>query len=135
MFQIERNSYNRYLFLIGAVWNWIAALSFILITIIDKEQLEIVTDIIPETLFWLQGFMGAVFVFGIGYYWVSTDFERNRDIVKMGIIAKALVFILVSAYFLMRDATLLGLIPGVIDLLFAVLFLETLARTESITPP
>lgn len=74
--------------------------------------------------------MGMVFVFGIGYYWVSTDFERNRDIVKIGIITKVLVFVLVSTYFLMGDAKQLGLIPGIIDLFFAALFFETLMRTE-----
>jgi hypothetical protein len=70
-----------------------------------------------------------VFVQGIGYAFVARDLDRNHDIVRLGVVYKAM-YVAVAVY-----ETLIGqLISAVFlwfaafDLLFLVLFLEFLRR-------
>ncbi|MFQ5979989.1 MAG: hypothetical protein ACE5OZ_17800 [Candidatus Heimdallarchaeota archaeon] len=130
MMQMERSEYNRYLFLIGAIWNWAIAVALTAISLIDEDQLEMLSDDIPANFLYFHILMALVFAFGIGYYWVSLDFDKNRDLVKAGIIAKVLVFVIAIAYLINGDANLTGLGAPLGDLIFAALFLETLLRTE-----
>lgn len=128
--KLERSEYNRYLFLIAAIFAWAVAIIFTAISIIDKDQLEMVSDDIPVNLIYFHILMGVVFALGVGYYWVSLDFEKNRDLVKAGMIGKFLVFIIGIAYIIAGDANVTGLGVPIGDLILAVLFLETLIRTE-----
>lgn len=77
-------------------------------------------------MLWYFIVFGAVFIFGLGYYWISKDVERNRDIIKMGIIAKVMVFLLFLIYMIKGDITWLLFLAGCIDLVFAVLFKQVL---------
>ena len=78
----------------------------------------------------MQLAMSLVFVFGIGYYWVSKDLSKNHDIVKLGIIAKILVFMIFSYHYLTGNMPLLIALCGVVDLIFAILFLEFLMNMK-----
>ncbi|SAL79838.1 hypothetical protein AWB68_05723 [Caballeronia choica] len=72
----------------------------------------------------------AILAFGIGYWLVARDPDRNRDLVKIGMAAKLGVVAIVIAHFLTgsANAMLLLLVSG--DLLFALAFLYFLkART------
>jgi type III secretory pathway component EscU len=74
-----------------------------------------------------------VFVIGIGYWWVSQDISRNREIVKLGIYAQSSVFVVLAYQILVGNVHPFYLIPGVIDLIFAMLFglfLYSYARTK-----
>jgi len=102
-------------------------LFFLGMSVLNKELLTYFHRI-PETMLWYYLFLAAVFVFGIGYYWISVDTWRNRDIVKMGIIAKILVFLLFLLYLLKGEITLLLFLAGCVDLLFAGLFIKVLIR-------
>jgi hypothetical protein len=66
---------------------------------------------------YLQLFVVLVFIIGIGYWWVSQDISRNREIVKLGIYAQYSVFGVLAYQTLIGNVHPLYLIPGVIDLI------------------
>ncbi len=80
---------------VGAVWNWSVALLLTTLAALELGALSWFLNGIPESLLWFYLFMGIGAVFGIGYYWVASDVRRNRNIIKMGILGKTLVFVLI----------------------------------------
>lgn len=122
-------TYYRSMFLIGALWNWGAALLFFfafgpIFAWLGMRELNYPLII--------QAFLLLVFVFGIGYFWVSRDLNKNHDIVKMGILAKTSLFILFSYYYLTGDIHVLIELCLFVDLVFAVLFTEFLTRAKKV---
>ena len=67
--------------------------------------------------------------FGIGYYWISKDVWRNRNIIKMGIFGKTLVFMMFLIYLFRNEITILLFLAGCVDLIFTILFINVLVRT------
>ena len=126
---MDRKTYYKRLFMIGALWNWGAGVLFFFWSdpIFSFFNMKVINY--PAVM---QMAMACVFTLGIGYYWVSKDISKNHDIVKLGIIAKTLVF-LIFAYH-----TLIGNMPpqlglsGVVDLVFAILFLEFLINMKKV---
>ncbi len=126
---MPKENYYKKMFLVGAIWNWTATLIFmlgykILFPVFDME--------LPRYPVFLIVFLGLAFVFGIGYFWVSKDISRNHDIVRLGIIGKLFVFVLLSWGGISKQIHMILIGPGVMDLIFAILFLEFL-RTHKLT--
>jgi hypothetical protein len=69
-----------------------------------------------------QLFFGLVFLIGVAYWWISNDISKNHGIIKFGIGAQFLVFVLLAYHTLIGNVHPLYLIPGVIDLVFAILY-------------
>jgi hypothetical protein len=120
----------KYIFQLKAAINWIESLALLFADRWIRELLgqEPLTN--PE---YLQLFVVLVFVIGIGYWWVSQDISRNHEIVKLGIYAQCSVFVVLAYQTLVGNVHPLYLIPGVIDLIFAILFglfLYSYARTQ-----
>ena len=126
---MERKSYYKWLFIIGALWNWAAGIQFFFWYDKVFARLNMTPLNYPAIM---QLAMSLVFVFGIGYYWVSKDLSKNHDIVKMGIIAKILVFMIFSYHYLIGNMPLLIALCGVVDLIFAILFLKFLMNMKRI---
>ena len=76
--------------------------------------------------------MGAAFVFGIGYYWKSKNIQRNRDLIKLGIIGKTFVFCLLTYGWQTDVVTILVFLAGAVNLLVTLLFVEALMKLDSI---
>ena len=126
---MERKSYYKWLFIIGALWNWAAGIQFFFWYDQVFAHLNMMPLNYPAIM---QLAMSLVFVFGIGYYWVSKDLSKNHDIVKLGIIAKFLVFMIFSYHYLIGNMPLLIALCGVVDLIFAILFLKFLMNMKRI---
>jgi hypothetical protein len=126
---MDRKSYYRWLFIIGALWNWGAAVSFFIGYRCIFSMLNMKAVNHP---FILQMFLSLVFVLGIGYYWVSKDINKNHDIVKLGIMAKAAAFLLMFYYFITGELHFFIFSTGIVDLLFAILFVEFLLNWKEI---
>jgi len=109
----------KYIFQLKAVINWIESLALLFADRWLRELLGEKPLTNPE---YLQLFVVLVFVIGIGYWWVSQDISRNREIVKLGIYAQYSVFGVLAYQTLIGNVHPLYLIPGVIDLIFAILF-------------
>jgi hypothetical protein len=126
---MDRKSYYKRLFFIGAIWNWGAGVLFFfwsdpIFSFINMKAINY-----PGIM---QLAMVCVFTLGIGYYWVSKDISVNHDIVKLGIIAKTLVFLVFSYHTLIGNMPLQLGLSGAVDLVFAVLFLEFLMNMKKV---
>ena len=120
----------KYIFQLKATINWIESLALLFADRWIRELLGEKPLTNPE---YLQLFVVLVFVIGIGYWWVSQDISRNREIVKLGIYAQCSVFVVLAYQTLVGNVHPFYLIPGVIDLTFAILFglfLYSYARTK-----
>ena len=120
----------KYIFQLKAAINWIESLALLFADRWIRELLGEKPLTNPE---YLQLFLVLVIVIGIGYWWVSQDISRNREIVKLGIYAQCSVFVVLAYQTLIGNVHPLYLIPGVIDLIFAILFglfLYSYARTK-----
>ena len=120
----------KYIFQLKAAINWIESLALLFADRWIRELLGEKPLTNPE---YLQLFVVLVFVIGIGYWWVSQDISRNREIVKLGIYAQCSVFVVLAYQTLVGNVHPLYLIPGIIDLIFAILFglfLYSYARTK-----
>ena len=124
---LERTSYHKKMYTIAAIWNWILAIGFLILPRIDIGLFSLAGPMDPpNTLLWFDSFFGFVFLFGIGYYFISKSTTENHGLIKIVIIEKFWVFIITLYYFLILEASVLavGIVTG--DLLFGILFIEDL---------
>ena len=127
---MERADYFRKLFVAGAIWNWLAALS---LTLGYKWYFPLFKMDLPQYPVFLILFLGLAFVFGIGYYWVSRDITKNHGIVKMGIIGKVFVFVVLLSAGMKGQVAWALVGGGAVDLAFAVLFIDFLVSCHKTT--
>ena len=125
-----RARYYRALFLGASVWNALSAGAVLFFLANAKSRQEMGFPGAPDTIS-LQLLASCLFLFGLGYYWVSQDISRNRDLVKLGAIGKPLVFLVFFGHALAGDISWLLTAPSLMDLLFGALFLEFLVRGDS----
>lgn len=71
-------------------------------------------------------FLGVAFVFGIGYFWVSLDLIRNRDIAKLGVLGKLIVFVALLWAGIIGQIHFIMIGAGIVNLIFAILYMEFL---------
>jgi hypothetical protein len=123
----SRMRYYRWMFLAAAAWNAFAAgaVLFLLTNAIFRMRMAISKPADPLIL---QLLASCLFLFGLGYYWVSRDLSENHGLVKLGVAGKILVFILFFGHALAGTIPVSLAVPTVVDLLFAVLFLEFLVH-------
>jgi hypothetical protein len=126
----SRSRYDQLLFLAAAVWNALSAGAVLFLLTRARFRLEMGFRGQPA-LISLQLLASCLFVFGVGYYWVSRDLSKNRDLVKLGVIGKPLVFLVFFGHALAEQIPMQLVIPSIVDLLFGALFLEFLMRTRA----
>ncbi len=119
----SRTKYYRLMFLTAALWNALAAVAVLFL--INKGTPRMALDAIGQELL-----AACLATFGLGYYWMSRDLSKNRDLVRLGVIGKLLVFVVFLGHLLLGRITLRLALPSLVDLLFGILFLEFLARFE-----
>jgi hypothetical protein len=124
-----RSRYYRAMFLAAAVWNMFSAGGVLFLLSSAKYRRAAGFPGTPDTIA-LQLLACCLFVFGLGYYWVSRDLSRNRDLVKLGVIGKPLVFLVFFGHAVAGEISILLAGPSLVDLLFGALFLEFLVRTR-----
>jgi hypothetical protein len=114
------------MYFIAAVWNWVLAITFLVLPRIDINNFSLAGDTIPPTLLWFDSFMGLVFAFGIGFYLISLSMKENHGLIQVAIFEKCWVFVIGLYYFLIAQASIwvVAVVTG--DLIFGVLFLEDL---------
>ena len=96
MDQLTKGKYSK-LFFIGAIYNLSLAGTCLLLPKLSNKLVFGFKSVITygATTFALRLMWALVFIYGIGYYFVSLDPEKNRGIVWMGLIGK-LVFLFTS---------------------------------------
>jgi hypothetical protein len=123
-----RARYYRWLFVFAAVWNALSACA-VLVLLTNQEFRQDTGFPGSRDTISLELLASCLFVFGLGYYWVSRDLSRNRDLVKLGVIGKPLVTLVFFAHALAHEIPWVLTLPSVVDVLFAAMFLEFLVRT------
>ena len=114
------------------MWNIsIAVGGMLLFTFINKLGFgfDIVIPYGPAT-FALRIAYGLILVYGIGYYFVSTDLSKNRGIVWMGILGKIAVFLTAIMSFAVNQFTIICFLLAIGDLIFVCLFGYFLIKTN-----
>lgn len=121
----------KYVFLLKAVINWIESVVLLFADSSIRELLNLQPLLNPE---YFQLFLALVFIIGIGYWWVGNDISRNHEIVKLGTYAQYCVFAVLAYQTVVGNIHPLYLMPGIIDLVFAILFslfLYSYSRSKS----
>jgi hypothetical protein len=115
----------RILFRTAALFNWSAVVFFLpILGLADRLGHGAPTG----TPFEHIG-IGAVGLFGLGYWMVASAPEQNRGIVQLGLLGKVLAVALVVGHYLAGNVSLpLALVVSG-DVVFAVLFARYLATT------
>ena len=124
---MPKQDYYQKMFLIGAVWNWVATVTFFFGYKILFPLFGMAMPVYP--VFFLM-FLGACFLFGVGYYWVSRDLTKNHDIVRLGITGKFLVFVALFWAVIIGQIHFIFLGAGLVDLGFAILYIEFLRAAK-----
>lgn len=109
----------KYVFQVKAVINWVESVALLFTDQAIRQWLNEKPLANPE---YSHLFLALVFVIGIAYWWVGQDISRNLAIVRFGIYAQTSVFLVLAYHTLIGNVHPFYLIPGIIDLTFAILF-------------
>lgn len=123
----RKMSVTRFIYLSAALVNALVAALFFALPQTMYESM--VTGPAPENAAGVMYlFATAVAVFGLGYYWVSQDFQANRPLARLAVYGKLGVFCVAVISALTGALSLSGLAGTLIDLTYGLLFVWTLIR-------
>ena len=129
---MDKEKYYKWLFMVGALFNWIVSASFFIGSIGIPEIFAVFGTTYPPTLFFLHALLGLIFVYGIGYFIVGKDIHKNRGCVWLGIISKLSFFTFCVIYFILGDLAFIIVLFGSFDFVFACLFIEYLINYKKL---
>lgn len=129
---MERKKYYKSLFFIAAIYNLVVGLLFIALSPLADSLLPMIGMEVPPSLIFLHAFFGLASFFGIGFYIVAKNIDKNHGIVLLGTIGKLYVFTLFLIYFILGYTNFLPLPIAIGDLIFACLFIEFLISYKKI---
>ena len=122
MRQITDTDYS-WLFKVAALYNVLAAVFYLVFPELGAKLMfkNSAVAIYPAIIFYNFTWV-AVLLFGIGYYIVSLDVNKNHGIVVIGILGKLFFFFYFLYLYFQSQCTLLAVAGGIGDLLFVILF-------------
>jgi len=124
-----KNQTRRRIYFWGALWNLGFALSGLALPgftmWLISGSADSITGVLPRTFF--AFFWVAVGLFGIGYYLVSRDPDRNEAVIWTGCAGKVIIFLTFGYLFLCKQITIFGFLAGLGDFIWTFFFLA--ART------
>lgn len=127
-------NYYKKLFLTAGIWNLAAGLLCWLESIIMPDLFfKMFAMPLPSSLFPFHAMFWFILAFGIGYIIVSRDITKNHGILTIGILGKILFFIDCIITLILKEANFMLVATGVIDLIFAVLFIEFLLKSRKMS--
>jgi len=121
------------MFLAAAIWNWLLAISFFVLSRIDINYFLTFDLDIPDTMLWFDSFMGMVFVFGLGFYIVSKSMKENHGLILMACFEKFTIFVIPTIWFFLGQASIWVVLFVTVDLIFGFLFIEHLRAIRKLT--
>lgn len=119
--------HDRILFAVAAAWNLVAAATLVFNPDFLLARLS-VND--PAARLLARSLASSVMTWGIGYALVAFDRKRFRDFAWLGAISKTTFFTVYAAAFFVGRISFAAFIPALVDLIFAILFIEFLWRTS-----
>jgi hypothetical protein len=119
--------YDKILFAVAAVWNLGAAATVVFNPDFLLARLN-VND--PDARLLARSFASSVTAWGIGYALIAFDRKRFRDFAWLGVLSKTIFFAVYAAAYFGGRISFAAFIPALVDLAFAILFVEFLRRTS-----
>ncbi|MEO6725771.1 MAG: hypothetical protein ABIU20_09745 [Blastocatellia bacterium] len=119
--------YSQALFAVAAIWNLSAAAMLLFHPDFLLGRLGI-KDAAARLL--ARSFASSVTTWGIAYALIAFDQERFRDFAWLGVISKTIFFLIYFVALLNRQLSFAAFVPALVDLVFALLFLEFLWHTK-----
>ena len=123
MLSKQKKVFYKKMFFFSAIYNWIISISFFFGY---KAILPLLSMKPPIYSVFLLIMLFFVFVIGMGYYWVSSDINKNHDIIKMGALMKLGVVVLISWACLSNQIHPILIVPAIGDLIFILFFISFL---------
>ena len=123
----SRDTFFRKLFLIAAVYDLILGFLFFFFYKPIYSYFNITLPVYPM---YLQMAAAFVIAMGVGYYFIYLNLYRNIDLVKLGIVYKAVYAGLTSYFYFIGSAHVIFLIFAAIDIIFLLLFLNFLSYAK-----
>jgi hypothetical protein len=121
--------YDRILFAAAAAWNLVAAATLIFNPDLLLARLSVNG---PDARLLARSFASSVTTWGIGYALVAVDRRRFRDFAWLGAISKTIFFTVYATAFFGGRISFAAFIPALVDLAFAILFVEFLWRARGV---
>lgn len=124
---MKKSVYYKLLFQISAIWNWIVAMLLLILSIFALNFTATLFGMaIPPSLIWFHTIAGLIFVFGVGYFIISQDLDKNWGLVLVGALEKFLFFFILLLYLLWGDINSFVFLLTGVDLVLGCLYLEFL---------
>ena len=131
---MKNANYYKILFLIAGIWNLgVAIPCWIGSVFMPDVFFNIFNMPSPASLLPFHAMFLFIIVFGIGYITVSRDITKNHGIILIGLLGKILFFIVCVIALSLNIANKMLLVTGIIDLIFAILFIEFLLKTKKVS--
>ena len=115
--------YYKYLFIFTGSCNIILVLIFAILAPFENF-LNFFGLQKPDTYLWIYSFLLLAGVFGFMYILVGLDITKSHIAVSTGIISQVLYFIILLVFFILGDCNWILFLVGLIELVFAGLFIE-----------
>lgn len=125
---MKRPVYDKALFIIAALWNLGAAAMLIFNPQFLLMRLGI-NDLKAPLL--VRSLASSATAWGISYALVAVNARRFRNFAWLGAFSKTLFAVVYCVAFFSGQISFSAFIPALVDLLFALLFLEHLWRTRT----
>jgi len=123
----KKDSFFRSLFLIAALYDIILGLLFFFFY---RQVYGFFNITLPDYPMYLQMAVAFVLAMGIGYYFVFKNLYRNVDLVKLGIVYKAVYAGLTTYFYFANLAHVVFFWFAIIDFIFLLLFVWFLSYAK-----
>lgn len=126
-----RAEWIRPVFVVAAVYDFVLGIVFAagFKSILPRFQVPL-----PNHDAYVQLPAALIAIFGIGFWYVSRDPIRNRDLIRMGVLLKLAFSGIVLGHFLAGTMPVMWVPFAVADLVFMVLFIAALGRLGKTAP-
>jgi hypothetical protein len=126
---MKNATFFRSVFLATAIYDFFLGLIFLFMYSAIFSYLNVP---LPNYPMYLQLSAAFVVAMGVGYYFIYQNMARNRDLVKLGVVYKA-VYSSFSIYFFLKGlAHIIFFWFGIIDLAFLLIFIWFLVETRQL---
>lgn len=118
-----KREWIRPLFVVAALYDFGLGMAFLLAWSVIYARFGVAP---PNHPAYVQFGAAAIAIFGVGFWWVAQAPERNRDIIKLGVLLKLAYASTVLTYWVQGRIPAMWVPFAWIDLVFMVAFLASL---------
>lgn len=128
--------YYKYMFMVAGIGYILAAIIFAVLAPSVPAFLPFFLGLgtVSQIWIWLYSYLLVIMSLGFMYFLVGLDITKNHLVISAGMLFKISQFIIWLVIYLMDLSNLPLLIVAVVDLVFAVLFIEFFVNFKKLDP-